>query len=165
MSIGRIQRRLAYNAEQGAHAVVVIDEAQLVDGSRAFEALRLLLNFETPTGPALTLLLVGQTSLVPMLERMPQLEERLAVKCLLRPLDMEETFAYVQHRLALAGSERTIFNPAATEALHKLAHGIPRQINRLGDLALLVGFAEEQSTIGPDQIATVTRDLASVSAS
>ena len=56
--------------------------------------------------------------------------------------------SYVQHRLAVAGAERTIFEPAATEALHQLSGGAPRQINRLCDLALLVGFAEELDHAG-----------------
>jgi type II secretory pathway predicted ATPase ExeA len=161
-SVRRIQHRLTENAQQGKHAVVAIDEAHLLDGSRAFEAIRLLLNFETAAGPALTLLLIGQTTLVPMLARMPQLEERLAVKCMLRPLAVEETMAYVQHRLAVAGSDRTIFEPSATEALHHLSCGIPRQINRLCDLALLIGFAEEQSSIGAEQIEAVSQELVSV---
>lgn len=163
-SVRRIQHRLADNARQGRHAIVAIDEAHLLDGSRAFEALRLLLNFEGDAGPQLTLLLVGQTGLVPMLERMPQLEERLAVKCLLRPLALEETMAYVQHRLAVAGSERTIFSTAAIEALHELSRGVPRQINRLCDLALLVGFAEEHSSIGAEQILAVSEELVAVTA-
>ena len=161
-SVRRIQRCLAENANKGKHAVVAIDEAHLLDGSRAFEALRLLLNFEIEGVPALTLLLVGQTALVPMLARMPHMEERLAVKCLLRPLLVEETMAYVQHRLATVGSDRTIFEPAAIETLHQLARGIPRQINRLCDLALLIGFAEEQRSIGPEQIEAVSRELVTV---
>ena len=50
-----------------------------------FEALRLLLNFEPGGTPALTLLLVGQPAILPAFDRMPQWEERLGVKCLLRP--------------------------------------------------------------------------------
>ena len=64
-SVRRIERFLAANAEQGRHAVVAIDEAHLLDGGETFEALRLLLNFEPGGGPALTLLLVGEPSLLP----------------------------------------------------------------------------------------------------
>jgi len=163
-SVRRIQGRLAENSRQGRHTVVAIDEAHLLDGSRALDLLRLLLNFETEAGPAMTLLLVGQTGLIPMLSRMPQLEERLAVKCLLRALTVEDTMAYVQHRLAVAGSDRSIFEPAAVEALHQLSRGIPRQINRLCDLALLVGFAEEQTSIGAEQIEAVSQELVAVAA-
>lgn len=165
VSVRRIQHRLAEIAAQGRHAVLAVDEAHLIEGSRSFEALRLLLNFEAEAGPAMTLLLVGQTALAPMLSRMPQWDERLSVKCLLRAFTVEETMAYVQHRLAVAGSDRTIFEPTAIEALHEVSHGIPRQINRLCDLALLVGFAEELRSIGPAQIEAVSQDLVTVSAS
>jgi len=163
-SVRRIQRRLDEVAQQGRHVVLAIDEAHLLDGNRAFEALRLLLNFETEAGLPLTILLIGQSELVPMLARMPQWEERLAVKCVLRPLTLEETMAYVQHRLAVAGCERTIFAPPALELLHEITHGLPRQINRLCDLALLIGFAEECRTIGVEQIKAVGQELMPIAA-
>ncbi|MBI2823460.1 MAG: AAA family ATPase [Planctomycetia bacterium] len=164
-SVRRIQRRLTENATQGKHAVIAIDEAHLVEGNRAFETLRLLLNFDHGAGPDLTLLLVGQTALVPMLGRMPQLEERLGVKCLLRPLGPDEVMAYVQHRLAVAGATRTVIDLEAGDTLHRLSQGIPRQINRLCDLALLVGFAEEQHSIGAAELEAVSQELAAVTAS
>ena len=70
---------------------MVIDEAHLLDDGQTLETLRLLLNFQPQGSPALTLILAGQAALLPMLDRMPQLEERLAVKCLLRPLSDRET--------------------------------------------------------------------------
>src|SRR4029079_13138603 len=139
---------LAENAAKGRHAVVVIDEAHLLEGNRTFEALRLLLNFEYNAPPVLTLLLFGQPPLLPLLARMPALEERLAVKCLLRPLTLEETMAYVQHRLSAAGRSQAIFESSALETLFYLTQGNPRRINRLCDLALLIGYAEEQALIG-----------------
>ena len=74
---------------------------------------------------------------------MPQLDERLGVKCLMRPFTVEETAAYAEHRLKTAGAKRTIIDAGAFATLHELTCGIPRRINRLCDLALLIGFAEE----------------------
>lgn len=161
-SVRRIQRFLAANAEKGRHAVVAIDEAQLVRDPATFEALRLLLNFEPGGTPALTLLLVGQPSLLPVINRMPQWEERLAVKCLLRPFTQPETESYVEHRLRAAGSPRPIVEPDAVPTLQELTHGIARQINRLCDLALLIGYAEEQQTLGPGHFEAVCRELVAV---
>ena len=48
------------------------------------------------------------------------------------------------------------------EALHELSHGLPRQINRLSDLALLVGYAEERNSIGADQVEAVAQELVTV---
>ena len=159
-SVRAIERCLLENAAQGRHAVIAIDEAHLLEGGRTLEALRLLLNFESDGRPAATLLFVGQPTLLPVLARMPQLEAWLAVKCLLRPLTLEETMGYVQHRLSAAGAQRTIFEPAAVELLQEVAEGVPRRINRLCDLALLLGFAEEHATIGPAQIEAVSQELA-----
>ena len=158
-SVLAIQRRLASAVHQGKHTVVAIDDAQLLEGRRTFEALRLLLNFEVAGRPALTLLLAGQPNLLPALERMPQLDERLGAKCLLRPFTIEETVSYIQHRLASAGAKHAIFEDAALELLFDLTLGVPRRINRLCDLALLIGFADERSTIGTTQIQAVAQEL------
>jgi general secretion pathway protein A len=163
-SLRRIEQRLTENARAGRHAVVVVDEAHLLREARTLETIRLLLNFEYQSQPLMTLLLVGQTSLALAVDRMPELEERLAVKCQLRRLSLIETMGYVQHRLTAAGAQRPVFEEAALEAIHQHAHGVPRRINRLCDLALLVGFAEEVATIGPGQIEAVSAELVGVAA-
>jgi hypothetical protein len=162
-SVRRIQSFLTANSQQGRHTVVVIDEAHLLQSVETFEALRLLLNFEPGGVPAMTLLLVGEPAILPALDRMPQWEERLAVKCLLKPLGESETAAYVEHRLRVAGAVRSIVDPNAIPTLHALTHGIARQINRLCDLSLLVGFAEEQPMLGAEHFESVCRELVMVS--
>jgi type II secretory pathway predicted ATPase ExeA len=161
-SVRRLQHFMGENARRGSTAVVAVDEAQLLVDSGALEALRLLMNFEAAGRPALTLLLVGQPTLLPALERMPALEARLSVKCLLRPFNLEETVSYVSHRLTAAGATREIFTSEALTTLHELTAGIPRRINRLCDLALLIGFAEEQVRINTHQIEAVCNELVTI---
>jgi len=163
-SLRRIETRLRENTKAGKHAVIVIDEAHLLDDSQALETVRLLLNLEHEARPLASFLLTGQTSLLLAIERRPDLEERLAVKCLLRRFKPEETMGYIQHRLTAAGAKRTIFTDGALEAIHQETLGIPRRINRLCDLALLVGFAEELTSIGPDQIAAISEELTGATA-
>jgi general secretion pathway protein A len=124
----------------------------------------LLLNFEYDCKPGLTLLLAGQPAIMPLLERTPQLDERMAVKCLLRPFDARQTAEYVRHRLHLAGAERDIFAADALEALFRVTLGAARRVNRLCDLALLIGFAEQRESIGAAQIDSVHQELVSVAA-
>jgi len=161
-SIRAIEHYLAENTEHGRHAVVVVDEAHLLGDGRTLEALRLLLNFELAGRHALTLLLVGQPGILPAMDRMSPLEERLGVKCLLRPFTPQETSDYVNHRLKVAGARRPVFEPSALEKLHELTHGIPRRINRLCDLALLIGYAEERTSIQGAQIEAVNQELVTV---
>ncbi len=163
-SVRRLQFFLQQNAKQGRHAVVVIDEAHLLEDCGALETLRLLLNFEHAGHPSLTLLLVGQMGLVSAAGRLPSLEERIAVKTLVRCFTSEETAAYVRHRLKASGASREIFTPDALEALHYLTHGAPRQINRLGDLALLVGFADRLPRLAATQIEAVSEELVAIAA-
>ena len=161
-TVRRIHGFLSQNAAQNQHAVVAIDEAHLLENTRTWEALRLLLNFEVGGQPALTLLLVGQPALLAQMDRMPAMEERLSVKCLLRPFSVDETAAYVNFRLQAAGAKQQIFEPAAIETLQQLTHGLARQINRLCDLALLVGFAEERRSIVAEQLEAVAEELVTV---
>lgn len=163
-SVRRIDRFLAENAGHGRRAVVVVDEAHLCEDAATLEAMRLLLNFQPGGQPGLTLLLSGQTGVLPILERMPQLEERLGVKCLLRAFSAEETAAYVEHRVKVAGGREPIFEPEALTALHQLTHGIPRRINRLCDLALLIGYAEGLRRISAAHLEAVQDELVTVAA-
>ncbi len=125
----------------------------------ALEALRLLTNIASSDESLLTILLVGQPTLLPRLDRSQAFEQRLSVKCMLRPFTLEETVSYVTCRLMAAGAQREIFDSSAFEALHRLCQGNARRINRLADLALLVGYAEEVPLITGTQVETVSDDL------
>ena len=46
--------------------------------------------------------------------------------------------------------------------MHHLSLGVPRRVNRLCDLALLIGFAEERAVIGREQIEAVSDELVAV---
>ena len=161
-SIRCIQEALRENTEAGRHAVLAIDEAHLLQEMGTLDTMRLILNFEFESQPAVTLLLIGQPSLLANLDRMPGLEERLGVKCLLRPFTEDETVSYVSHRLTAAGANEMIFDQDALEAIHALSLGVPRRINRLADLALLIGFAEERTSVTAEQIEAVSEELVTV---
>ena len=161
-SIRRIEKYLQANAQQGRHAVLAVDEAHLLDDPQMLQTLRLLLNFEPGGSPGLTLLLIGQTGLIPLVERVGSLEERLGVICLLEPLSEAETCQYVEHRLRVAGADHAIFEPQALPTVHRLTGGVMRQINRLCDLALLIGYADQHTSIGSAQLESVRRELVSL---
>ncbi len=157
VSLQHIERVLEDNQRQGKHALIVIDDAHVLCGTETLETVRLLGNYE----PAWTVLLVGQPALLPALERMPELEERLSVKCLLRRFTADETAAYIHHRLRIAGATdaEAIFQPQALQALHERSDGVPRKINRLADMALLIGFAEELPNIDADRVRAIANEI------
>lgn len=158
-SLRRLEFVLQDNASRKRHAVIVVDEAHLLEDSGLLEPLRLLLNLTVNSQPAFTLVLVGQPGVLPMVARHGAFDERLDIKVFLPSLTAEETAAYVQHRLNAAGASREIFSSGALETIHQLAGGAPRRINRLCDLALLVGFANGDEAIGPDDLQAVHDEL------
>lgn len=163
-SLRRLEFAFQENNRRGQHAVVVVDEAHLLEDSGLFETLRLLLNLQSGGQTAFTLLLAGQTSLLQAMKRNATFDERLDMKMLLQPFTLEEATDYVNHRLLAAGATREIFSPEALQAAHQLTGGIPRQLNRLCDLALVVGFAARQHTIDAAQLHSVNDELVTISA-
>ncbi len=163
ISVRSIERSLEENVRNNRHAILVIDEAHLMHEADGLEVCRLLANLEFNSYPGFTLVLVGQPTLLPMLDRQSGLEERVGVKCLLRPFNMEETIRYIAHRLTQAGAGRAIFDNEALEALFHLTSGVPRQINRLCDLAMLIGFAEQLPSISAVHLESVCNELVAVS--
>jgi general secretion pathway protein A len=162
-SVQRIEHTLDENSQAGQHAVIVLDEAHLLTAAGSLEAIRLLMNFQRQGRPLATYLLVGQTNLVLAARRLPALDERIAVTCVLTRLSKDETGQYIHHRLSVAGAKRYIFDPSAVEAVYQLTHGIPRRINRLCDLALLVGYGEELRSITGAHIESIHQELIGVS--
>jgi type II secretory pathway predicted ATPase ExeA len=139
-SVRRLKGELAASAGRDERPLLIVDEAHLIDDPATFETLRLLLNFAT-TGPSdLSLLLVGGPEM--LLRLPPALTDRLTARCLLGPLSLAESTLYIEGRLEVAGATEPLFDPPALAELHRFADGLPRRLNRLADLALLIAFAE-----------------------
>jgi type II secretory pathway predicted ATPase ExeA len=139
-SLRRLRHRLTAAAARGERPLLIVDEAHLIDDPATFEALRLLLNYATGGPPDLSLLLVGGPEV--LLRLPPGLADRLTARCLLGPLAEAESAAYVLGRLAAAGAAAPLFTPETLAVLHRAADGLPRRLNRLADLALLIAYAE-----------------------
>src|SRR5881396_2595679 len=71
----------------------------------ALEQIRILSTLETATRKLLQIVLVGQPELEEKLQRheLRQLDQRIGIRCYLKPLTRKETFRYVEHRLRIAG--------------------------------------------------------------
>src|SRR5690606_17913389 len=139
--------------------LVVVDEAHLLEDVGLLETVRLLLNLHQGGEPLVTFLLVGQPSLAASLARHPRLEERLDIAATLEPLSVEETAEYVDHRLTVAGATGNLFARDGCESLHFHSAGIPRRINRLADLALVIGFAQRATRIDAALVEAVASEL------
>lgn len=163
ITLRRLTTFLRKNIDEGKHAVVVVDEAQVLTSNDQLETLRLLLNLQHDRNraeSAMTLVLAGHTNLLTQVERYRSLDDRLSAKCILNRFTSEQTIGYIAHRLRVVGGEADkIFTREASELLHLRSSGIPRRINRLADLALMVGYAEDLHQIDVPQIENVHQEL------
>src|SRR3989449_1033943 len=127
---------------RGRRTVLIVDEAQSLS-AEVLEEIRLLTNLETTREKLLQVILIGQPELAELLARpeLRQLAQRVTARYHLRPFTEEETRAYVQHRMEVAGQRQPVFEAGAVRVAHRLAHGVPRRLNTICDRALLGAYA------------------------
>lgn len=145
----------------GRTVILVIDEAQnlAVD---VLEQVRLLSNLETETDKLIQIVLVGQPELGALLEKreLRQLSQRITVRYHLQAMDAEDTAAYIEHRLGIAGWTRGhLFTPAALRKIYQETQGNPRMINILCDRALLIGYADSIEQINLPEIRRAGKEV------
>ncbi|ABZ78392.1 MSHA biogenesis protein MshM [Shewanella halifaxensis HAW-EB4] len=146
---GLIQQQLLALSAHGHSIILVLDEAQALP-DESLEALRLFTNLETESRKLLQVVLFAQPELDERLaqNKFRQLRQRITFSYCLRSLTLDESSAYIQHRLTVAGSENgRLFSEQYAKRIAKAARGIPRLINVLSHKALLVAFGEGSQKI------------------
>ncbi|MDP8211869.1 MAG: AAA family ATPase [Candidatus Zapsychrus exili] len=151
--ISALNEFLLSQTSQGNNVVLIVDEAQNLKPSQ-LEQIRLLSNLETEKEKLLQIILVGQPELYEKLKltSLRQLNQRIAVRYHVMPLERNEIKPYINHRLKIAsiqksGRKSPTFNENAISAIYEYSKGTPRIINILCDRALLSGFIKETYTI------------------
>jgi general secretion pathway protein A len=144
---------------KGQRVVLIIDEAQNMD-PRTLEEVRMLSNVNAQNDYLLHLIILGQPELRSTLQKpeLRQLTQRVSVFYHVSGLSLEETKAYVGHRLEVAGGDPNLFSPAAIEKIWMIAGGIPRVINTLCDLSLVYGFSAATKLIDLEIVNEVIHD-------
>lgn len=125
--------------------VLIVDEAQSLS-IKLLDELRILTNVVHSGVPRLRLVLCGTLRLEETLAhpQMESLNQRLAARCYLTPLNHEESDRYVQYKIELCGRRsEEIIAPDGLEALYRATDGIPRLIDQVADQALLLGAKEK----------------------
>lgn len=129
----------------GAHVVLLVDDAQTITDPLTIEELRLLLNLCTDRRHLVQLVLVGLPELLERLRDFASLCQRVDVSFQLEPLSVDEIAPYITHRLRAAGAAENaagIFSSDAVAEVYRYAQGIPRLVNNVCDMALLVASGE-----------------------
>lgn len=153
-------RHLLEAHARGYRVVVVIDEAQNL-APEVLEQLRLLTNLETNERKLLQLILLAQPEMNALLARpdMRQFEQRITARYHLRALDLRDTRAYINHRLAVAGMYQELFPPWAVRRLYAASTGVPRVLNVLCDRVLLGVYGEGARSIARRHVRAAIREV------
>lgn len=157
-----LECRLEALAAAGQRQVIVLDDAHLLQPPH-FETLQLLMSVQQQMGNVLSFILVGRSELLSRVERVPGLDQRVAVRMAVDPLTVEETGAYIEHRLGIAGRAETMFRDNAYQAFWECSQGVPRRLNQICDLSLLVGYADEMRELTNVEVEAAAEEMVAVS--
>ena len=157
--IDALNQHLLEAHARGRRTVLIIDEAQHLK-SEVLEQIRLLTNLETSQEKLLQIIILGQPELLSLLKqrKLRQLAQRITARYHLEPLSRKETYAYVQHRLLVAGRKEPLFTRRALSCVYQLSGGIPRLINIICDRALLGAYSQNVRTIYPSIIRNASKE-------
>jgi type II secretory pathway predicted ATPase ExeA len=155
---------LAAEAEERHRMVViVIDEAHLMQPDQ-LEELRLMTNAEMDSASPFAGILVGQPTLARQLRMgtFAALDQRIATRYAIKPMDLAESAAYLRHHMTLAGREEPLFADDAVARLHRISSGLPRALNNAATAALIAAAAAGQDLVddacAKKAVAELTRD-------
>jgi type II secretory pathway predicted ATPase ExeA len=157
--LSQLYQRLVEIRELGKKAVVLIDEAQMLQTRELMEEFRGLLNLELPEQKLLNFVFFGLPEIEDTLQLDPPLAQRVAVTVRLDTFDRAGTESYVKHRLRLAGARRMLFAPDALDLIHGASRGTPRVINTLCDNALFEAFLAKKHSVDADLLRAVAKNL------
>lgn len=155
----QLYERLLQIHSEGRKAVVLIDEAQMLQSRALMEEFRGLLNLEIPGKKLLNVVFFGLSELEQTMKLDAPLAQRVALKYILKPLSAETTHSYIEHRLRIAGSKDIPFEEPALDKIHQFSGGVPRLINTLADNAMLETFLRHDKVVTEEMVDSVAVDL------
>ena len=145
----------------GKKVVLIVDEAQNLT-HKVLEEIRMISGIETHKEKVLRIILAGQPELRDTLDSpaLKQLMQRVRLRFHLGSLNRNEMREYVEHRLLVAGCERSgLFEDDTFDMIHRYTGGVPRLINTLCDSALLCAFADEKRKVSLEDIMSAVNEL------
>ncbi|MFQ5780633.1 MAG: ExeA family protein [Nitrospiria bacterium] len=157
--LSQLYNRLVEIYDSGKKAVVLIDEAQMLQNRELMEEFRGILNIELDGQKLITFVFFGLADLSTNLALDKPLQQRIAVRYELRSFPERATEEYVHYRLDVAGAKKELFTKGSLSAIHKYSKGIPRLINSICDNALFEGFLRKIKIVDEQIIEEISSDL------
>jgi len=108
------------------------------------------------TGWTTTIIAVSHSHSFP---EMNSLIEMTELRIELKALDQQQTAGYVRELLRKAGAQKEVFEEEALVAVYQCSRGIPREIDRICDFAMLVAMQEQHLTVNAEIVLAVAEEL------
>lgn len=160
--VDNLEQHLVRLHTRGRLVALILDEAQDLSAA-CLEEIRLLWNWEQDGQRLIQICLISQPELRDKLlqPKWEPLRQRIVLSYHLGQLSLEDTGAYIAHRIRVAADEGCTaeFTPDAVKDIYAATGGTPRLINVLCDNALLVGYAKGIHRIDKSVITEVLRDM------
>jgi general secretion pathway protein A len=157
----RLDEALAKGTAREETVALIIDEAQNL--RREFlEEIRLLANPDPKVPHLLQEIFVGDPQFEENLRSrdLASLNQRIEVRCRLRPFTPQESLGYIEHRLNKAGSTTYgVFTPRAVSLIIQASGGNPCTLNRICQEALLVGYSHLKKRLDPANVREALANL------
>jgi len=145
---------------EGGNLILIIDEAQNLKGGQ-FDFLRELLNFESNEAKTIQIVIAGQPEIETKLATKPALVSRIILTNYLDTFTYEDMANALDHRIRVAGgtSVRDIFDEPAFKALYLASRGVPREIMKLANAALLLAAVNQMKPINEELIRVAAKNI------
>jgi len=136
--------------------VLLLDEAHEMPDT-LFDAVRGLLNYDYDAFSPFALVFIGTRRLAGRLsmQKHEALAGRIHISCMMDAFSQEDTMAYVEHHLQVAGAGHPLFTESALRKLHIANGGNCRAINKTATLCLMSAAVNKLKLIDEDLVSQI----------
>jgi type II secretory pathway predicted ATPase ExeA len=159
--VGTIKAQVAeWYGSKKIRTVLIVDEASLLR-LEVFSELHILGQFEKDSKPWLSIVLVGQSSLVDLLQYPGALpfSSRVVSRSHLKGVDRDQLERYLRHRLSIAGVDAMVFDETAVTAIMQGSAGLYRKANLLARGALIAAAHRKSESVSADHVRLAASEI------
>lgn len=150
----QIRQELINHAMVGQDVAVVIDDINFAD-TGSTQVLRRLISLGESADANLTLIVSSRNPI-----RSSDLWNDVELVGELSGWSLEETSRFVKESLAIAGAQAEIFTADALLLVQDLSQGIPSEVVRICELAMLAALNDDRHDVDSDLITSAITELA-----
>lgn len=159
-ALRRLQEFAIRQQAGGGNVVLLIDEAQNLD-DLCMKNLRRLIGPDTGQHKRVQVVLCGLPEWDGKLNQPGPgwLAEQVGLRWHIDPFNKQDTCAYIQHRLEVAGYKGpALFTRKAQRLIWDDSQGVPQKINTLCETALVIGYTQAEEKIRASLVKRAIKD-------